>query len=311
MKKDHDFLLKILAFVVAVVLWFYVVSEENPEITYDLSSVPVKYLRMEKLSNSGYQLLNQEDIKVTVRIKGRRNDILKLNTQGIYATVDLGKIKGKGENVLPVSINGIPNNIRVLEISPKEVTLILDITVKAELPLKPVYNGKPKDGFVVLSPKLNPDKVTVTGPESIIKDMKEVPLNLNVDGLSSPITLKQPVSILDNSGQELKGVTVSPDVVDVFIPVEEGKKVSIKPNIIGSVSEGYVLDKISVEPDFIILKGDSNLLSGIDSVLTEPIDISEIKGYTEKIVKPIIPPGVETINPPEKVVLKIDVKKKQ
>lgn len=311
MKKDSEFLLKVLAFLAALILWFYVVSEENPEITYDINNVPVKYLRMEKITAGGYQLLNDEVLKVTLRVKGRRNDILKLNTQDIFATVDLGKAKGKGENVLPVGISGLPSNIHVVEIEPKEVSVILDVTVKMELPLKPVYNGKPKDGFVALTPTLKPDKVTVTGPESIVKDMKEVPLNLNIDGISNSITLKQPVALLDNSGQELKGVTVMPDVVDVFIPVEEGKKVSIKPNIVGNVSEGYVVDRISVEPDFVVLKGNGDVLSGIDSVLTEPVDITDIKGYTEKVVKPIIPQGVESINPSERVLLKIDVKKKQ
>ncbi len=58
------------------------------------------------------------------------------------------------------------------------------------------------------------------------------------------------------------------------------KKVAVRPDVIGSLPKGYKLVAVAVEPLEVILAGARSSLRGLDEVLTDRIDVSELRQTT-------------------------------
>jgi len=97
--------------------------------------------------------------------------------------------------------------------------------------------------------------------------------------------------------------------VEVNIPIENTKHVSLEMDLTGQPAAGYMVRSISIEPEEIIITGKQQTLAGINSLKTEKIDITEGTADVSKEVRFIIPEGVELVNTNEKVSIFIDIEK--
>ncbi|MBQ5732816.1 MAG: hypothetical protein IIV59_06680, partial [Selenomonadaceae bacterium] len=81
-QKQNDNLLKIVALVCAVLLWFYADAQENPLKERQLT-IPVRYVNLV----SGYVVENAGQ-SVQITVKGNETDIMSLRSDDFTATVD-------------------------------------------------------------------------------------------------------------------------------------------------------------------------------------------------------------------------------
>lgn len=75
------------------------------------------------------------------------------------------------------------------------------------------------------------------------------------------------------------------------------RKLPVKPVFVGTTPEGYefLKDNVDVNPNYLIVAGQSSILNNIKELLTEPIDLSRIKKTVTSDVS-IVPfaPNVDT-----------------
>ena len=85
--------IKILSIIAAVVMWLYVMNEQNPQITTMIRDVPVKLLN---LDDSKFALIQDpSEFKVNVKVKGRRSLVADLKPNDINAEVNMrGRMEG-------------------------------------------------------------------------------------------------------------------------------------------------------------------------------------------------------------------------
>ena len=88
-EKNNNLTIKIFALLIAIVFWSYVMNDVNPRITKEYRNINVVYSQTEQLKKSGIVVTSPEEIKVNVKIAGRRNDILAITDKDITAKVDL------------------------------------------------------------------------------------------------------------------------------------------------------------------------------------------------------------------------------
>ena len=88
-----DMVLKIISIVVAVVMWLYVMNEQNPQVPYTVRDVPIK---MSNLDESKLALKDTDSqYTVNVKVKGRRSLVVDLKPEDIKAEVNLrGRMEG-------------------------------------------------------------------------------------------------------------------------------------------------------------------------------------------------------------------------
>jgi YbbR domain-containing protein len=252
--------LKILSLLLAIALWFAVSGEERTETTINVA------LEMVNLRQN-LMVTSEVPPALQVRVVGPRSIITKLSQTRLVHTLDLAGYKsGRHSFYLGPNSFSFPRGVQVTRISPNPVNLTLATTMTRTLPVKPVLEGNPPEGYEVVSAETRPLQVTVKGPYPELSDLKYIstlPIDLShltehtivatdLDFKNLHLTLKETVPILADIkiapkiiSRTISGVPVaaapqaaklSPPQVTVTIkgpwqPVKELKASDLKPTV--------------------------------------------------------------------------------
>jgi YbbR domain-containing protein len=184
----HNWLLKLLSLVFAVILWSFVMGEQKLEQGY---SVPLQL----KNVPAGLMVANEVPSLVDVRISGPRTVLMNLRANDISITVDLKDLQPGLTSFrrLEERLN-IPSALKVTRLSPSFVDVKLERVKEKEVPVKAEIAGNPAPGFRVGNITINPPRVTISGGESELKDVSEVGTEeITVDGVRESFTLMVPI----------------------------------------------------------------------------------------------------------------------
>lgn len=213
-----------ISVVVAIAMW-YIVSvqdriEAQVEINVDYMQIPPNLIVTKGLIS-----------KLTVRLKGPEKLIRAIPRDNFVHTVNLSSIK-KGVNKVPISTEVLGPSFRaydIVDIDPPSIEVSADNLVERSVPIKQVLDspllGK---ALTVTGVNVHPGTVIVRGPETVISEMRDLPLVISLDpreeGTSEPKTLvldtPSLVSATPPSVRVSYTVTSSRDTVSRFFPVE-------------------------------------------------------------------------------------------
>jgi YbbR domain-containing protein len=87
-----------------------------------------------------------------------------------------------------------------------------------------------------------------------------------------------------NISKALDITQISPSAVKVDLDYVLEKMVQVKPMVQGKPARGYRVSKITVDPPYVNMQGARSQLVGLKEVLTEEVDISDIKETVEVAV---------------------------
>ena len=279
------FNLGVISFILAASLWYYAVGVQGPIITrsFKVQVTPIN------LANGVYITNEIED--VTVKAEGSSKVILGINASDFTALVNLAG-KEEGEYLVPVEVRPPSSSIKVKAISPEKVKVSLEKISTIKLPIIVKFTGTPDKNFVPANPILTPTEVTLTGPMSRLRNITSVYVEINLTGVSKASTFVLPVMLSVKDDTSVESVQVNPSSCVVKLLGKNptiAKTVPVIPNISGVPFEGFAVKSVTVEPSVVTLQGSFSGLSDINSISTNPIDISgitESKKYTAKFVLP-------------------------
>ncbi|MHB1393449.1 MAG: CdaR family protein [Clostridia bacterium] len=306
---NKDITIRILSVMLALLLWFYVITEQNPEITKDIT-IPVRLINTVFLEKSNMMLANDPNsFKLTLKLKGKNNVLDKLNETTVDAIADLEGHRLKGENFVKININGIPEDVNILMKSPESLKVVLEPKVSVQKSVHVNIMGNPSHGLAAMTPMIAPNDVVITGAESNINKINTVRVDVDIASVNAEVKKILPVRVLDENGKNIQGVTIEPSNIEVSIPIENTKRVRLEMDLTGQPAVGYVVSNISVFPEEILITGKQQALQGISSIKTEIIDITEGTVDVSREVKLVMPDGAELVNASEKVSIFVNIEK--
>ena len=289
---QHNLAAKILALLVALILWGYVMNDQNPSID---GSFTVQ-LTMKNVPD-GYKVVQSADT-LKVRVRGPRSLFVNNDGSDFTAYVDL-KDAQKGKNVCKVQIVA-PQGFEVVEAKPDTVEVTLDPIVSKQVRADIYVNGSPAPGVTVAKVSQSSPEVSVEGPESAVNEVARVIGYVGLNGKNdSDFDLQVPLTAINADGREVQGVTVSPSAMYVSLQMARGllkKIVAIQPVTGDDLSKDYELTGVRVDPAKIEIAGKNSVISGISSIETEKLSLTDVTRNTEKTVKLILPDGVTVTN---------------
>ena len=206
-----EWALRALSLCLALFLWYFVVGEDQVDITV---SVPIEVLNLPP----DLVISNQYKKTIEASVRGPRSIIQDLRKQNITRPVDLAGAT-PGTMVVKNEADSIPfpNGITVMRLQPANITLLIDKLEEKELPIHPVLEGEPAPGFVLDGVKPDPDKLTVSGPRNILEAQLALKTYvINLDGLDHSTTLQVQL----NLSPEMLNL-IGETVVSVQITVRE------------------------------------------------------------------------------------------
>lgn len=302
-KNEHT--AKIFALVFAIILWSYVMSDVNPKITKEYRNVNVVYSNMDELDRSNIVVMEPKEVTVNVKVSGRRSDILKISDKDISAKLDLSGYP-EGSKKVPIYIDA-PSKIEIVDYTPKEVLFKFDSIISKEKPVVLKTEGKLKEGYILGTEEIKPQSVFIKGPRSWVNSVSEVVAIVDLTDRKNNINLTVPIKLIDDKGKDIRGLEKDPNVVDILLPVYKTKSVSINADTNVETLDGYETSSLIISPNPIEIKGYENIINGISSIKTEPIDANLLLTNKSVEAKLILPEGVELVNPDEKVIVTLDI----
>ncbi|WP_130807782.1 CdaR family protein [Senegalia massiliensis] len=301
--KNKNFTMKIVAAFFAFIMWTYVMSEVNPRIVKPISNVKVEILNEESLEENNLTLMDISDDTITVEVRGRRNDVINIKPSDITATIDLKGYRA-GINKVPIKIPDL-YNAEIVDSSPELLTVNIDKLIEKQMPISVELIGDPIDGYAAGEIDINPSEVLVKGPRSIVNNVDKVRANVNIDGIQNDIKRTVPMKLLNSDGDEISRLEKDPNTVNVEVSILKLKEVSVEPVIKGNPLVDHEITDVEIEPKKVTIKGREDVLEGVETIKTKPIDISYESDDLDKQVELDLPEGIYLVGDKE---LKINVK---
>ncbi|MBT3226640.1 MAG: YbbR-like domain-containing protein [Deltaproteobacteria bacterium] len=94
----------------------------------------------------------------------------------------------------------------------------------------------------------------------------------------------------------VKITQVSPSSMDLIFEEVIQKTVPIKAVFVGEVSKGYVLEKVTMEPEFVTIRGPKSITEKIEQLETKAINIDKADSHIELLVQLSLAKGI-TVEP--------------
>jgi len=282
-KKKYNILPKVICFLAAFVLWFYVMQVESPQYTSTISSVTVELEGVSSMqSASGFSVYSGGSESVTVTISGKRSVISSITSDSIHAYADVSGITKAGRNAVPVTVE-LPTGATLAEVSPSTVNVYVDETSTVSLDIEEKF-----ENFVLTSPyelgtvTYDYDTVTVSGPKNITDTLTGAQIVIDMTGKEASFTASCPVQLLKEDGTvaDQNYLTLSVSTLDVNVPIYLTQEVQVTT----SFRYGYLDSthaKVTVDPETVTVKADPTVFSSNQVIVpTIVIDEKQITGST-------------------------------
>ena len=293
-KTKQKIIVQVVSLFISIGLWLYVTNTENPIRTVEVSKVPVQLLNANALSDQGIALVPNQNIYVDLKVEGYSQDVYKLNKDDFSIQIDLDEYALKvGDNSIPITIVDTPSNVTVKNTSNLVVTVKIEELIEKDFKVESRIDVAAKVNYYAAQPEIEPETVTVSGPHSLVSQVKEVVVLGQEDNVSEDIVKNYEVIPIDDSGYTVEGVKLSTERVQVIIKVNSGKSVPIKVGTTGSANDNVNITSMELSQDYVEITGPKEVLDSINEIYTENIDLSIITKDSNKEVALIFPDGIE------------------
>lgn len=297
---QHNLPVKILALAVAVVLWLYVMNDQNPAIEGSYSVA----VSMDD-APEGYQM-HAADEKVTIRVRGPRSLFVAADRGDFHAKLNFADY-AEGEKLYAVETS-IPYGFELVSVSPDKIAVTLDRIVQKTFKVDLMTGGSPASGLAVDKITQENATATVEGPRSQVDRVSRVAAHVGLNGQGQDFSVIAPLIALGSDGREVSGLTVTPDQTEIAVKLARGlsrKVVEIKVKTRSDLDPRLKLESVSAEPSRIEIAGAEDVLKSITSIETEELSLSDVKKNETRRVQLRLPEGVTVTDPKVTVEIKV------
>ncbi len=288
---------KVISVFLAVLLWVYVVGVRGPDTT---KSVEAQVIAVNV--PQGYVLAGPLPT-VTVTLGGPMNTLWNVTGGYVTPTVDLrGRSEGSFIASVQAQVAGL-TGVTVEAVAPKEVNVQLERLETITVPVHAEVSGTLPAGLVLGTLRVEPVSIEVSGPSSLVSQVREAALVVALDKLGTTaggnLTVAGDVVAYDALGNSVVGVLLSPRSAVAILPILDTatlKTIPVIPSITGHPMSGYAIASSSCTPAIVMVTGTAAALGQVQAISTIAVDVSGGSGILTKQVDLVLPLGVSLVS---------------
>jgi len=180
--------LKLVSVVLASLLWLIVSGEQTVE---RVVRIPLEYTNIPP----HLELVGDPPTVVDVRVRGSSGELARLSSGDMAVVLDVRSPR-PGQRLYHLTGDDVrtPFGVEVVQVTPSSIALFFEQSSSKTVPVEPVLEGQPADGYMVASVTSDPARVEIVGPASAL------------NGISSAVT--EAVSVAGARGTVVETVTV-------------------------------------------------------------------------------------------------------
>lgn len=313
-QRRKQLVVKICCIIAAFTLWLVTSNDENINVTYKISNIPIEVINEEYLIQSGLIIMPNQKFTTTLKVTGKPSEVYSVKADEFKIVADLSTYAlKKGENRIPINIIKRPSkDVNILNDGAMWISVKVDNYKERTMPIKVNIKGNLKSGFSDGTPLVKPESALVSGAEEYINLAYEVIAEVDLGNQDKSLNQKVSLKVVDRAGREIEELKVSPKIADVVVPIQKTKEVGININTTGELPKDFILKSMDLNKEKVIITGEPKDLLYINKLETEPIDLSKIKSEKSTIsLKLIIPPNIKLLDETEIVSSEITLDKVQ
>ena len=304
MIKTNNLVLKISSLAVAFLVWIIVVNVSNPIVTRNIS-VPLNVVNANIITDAGktYSLMGANSVTVSYEVRSR--DQSRISASDFNASIDLGDMYDI-TGAVPIAVEVVNNKdliIGAVASKPSIVRVSIEDLQRKEFTLTTKITGTPSDGFSVGEVKLDKTNVVVTGPVSVIGQISQIGVEIDVTGLDSDESGRAELKYFDANGNAFvisdSRVGKSFDNVGYSLVMLNGRTLALNFDVGGTAAQGYKFTGAESTTKSIQVRGQPEVLEGLDSI-TVPASALSVEGATGDVnitvdIKNFLPANVTAV----------------
>jgi hypothetical protein len=244
----------LISLALAIVVWFNVGGEQKVDTSV---MIPVEVINLSR----DLVISNQFKRQIEVAVNGPRSLILEIEKSQITRQIDLSQAT-PGTTVITNDVDSIalPRGITILRVQPSSIILSLDTLVQKQFDINPVTAGNPMPGYILKGLRMDPETISVTGPETVLSPYKVFRTKvININGMNKSIQQQIPLdlepAIVDLIGETTitADITIGLEVVEKIYtlafakPVVGSQKTVKKVKVLASVPKLLLDQKLPVK----------------------------------------------------------------
>lgn len=292
--KRNPFL-KLAALLLAIVFWAIVIASD-PTLTVEkvFHDAPVTVQGLETLRNRGYTVmedLSASEIHVKMRVAVTQTNYERATVASFSPRLDLTQITTSGTQRVYFSA-AYATYGEVVSFEPAYLDLAVEpYTQRSRIPVVIRQSGENAKSIWIDTPIADPSSLTVSGPESIVDQIRRAVVLLPLNSLSADRphdSLSALIELQDASenpiSSDLLRVTTSDSVavdsvrIDVAVYPLREVPVSLSSAVVGTPMHGYELGEVRLTPETVFVAGAQSTLDSLSALhIQTPLNVTDAK----------------------------------
>lgn len=284
--------LKLISLLLAFLLWFIVISIDDPVKSKTLTNIKVNLINTEELEEKGmvWEILDGTDILRTVSFDAPLSVREVIESSDIIAQADLSEITVADTVAIEFICPKYSGQVTNISGNISNVKLQIESRVTKWIDIKPVLVGTLQEGCIIGNTILEQNRLEIAGPQSKISQVTEAIVEINVAGAGpGELSAKVDIHLLDAQGNEITyaNVTKNTNAIMTTVEVHATEEIPVEYQYMGTPAEGYLETGVfETTPQTVRIAGTTNALNRINKIVVSKseVDITGATGNLEQVI---------------------------
>lgn len=303
--------LKILSLFVAVLLWVVILNVGDPITEKEFDDITVTRINEDELKqyDKTYEVISGNTIDVTV--KGKKSIIQSIRRSDIQAVADLSQLSIVNATTIDVKIPKYGDSVEIKQ-SENTMKVSLENISKEQFMVNIVTTGSAAEGYYVKEKSASPNIIIVSGAESVVKQIKEVVVEVDVTNAKASFQRTATPKVYDLNGKLMDSdkINLNYEEVDVTVSMLQTKTVRLYIDVTGTPYTGYKYESFEYEPKQVVIAGEQSELDKVPYITIEYNIDNKMEDVEESInIEDYIKNDVIVVDENKNAVINIDIEK--
>ncbi len=315
-RKDLAF--KIISLVFAMLVWGYVMMDQDPVREKTLNEISASFegeadLISRKLIIRGdrSELLSDLSAKVNVQL----TKFADLEADDIKATVSLRNVTDAGTYTLPVFATST-NGGTVESVTPNAVEVEIDDLVTKRIPIEYKIVAELPEGYWAPEPVLSRTEIDIQGAAQDISRITKGICPIDLSKRTESYNEAMGITLMTSDGEEMAASLLYGQLASVSVKQTIVHKKTLSVNAMSSlmgadnIASNYEIASVTVTPTTVDVAGKEDVLTTLSDISVESIDVAGRNESLLTTAELIVPEGVTLTKEDNLVSVYVDIREK-
>lgn len=277
--------LKILALLIAVIVWWVVMNIDDPLVKKTINGVSVELRNDDDLIDKGYIYEVESGNVIAITVWAPESVAKELKSSDFIAYADLSQLSPLTDtaNITVECVKSdVKNDIKKITSKIQVVKLSIDNKQTAEVPVTTAIVGNPAENYVIGDISISQNKIDITGAASVIEKIVRAEIKYDVSNMMQSVNeMVTPVFYDENNNVVDTGaIQLSRNSLRLSVVINPTKWIGVTINPSVTVADDYKMVGYSLSFDQVKIAGTQESLANI-SAIDLPSDAIELTDVTE------------------------------